>query len=260
MKTLLMALGCLAFGGVGALVVGAATSASASIDTRAALAERLPNTQISAVDCETIPGLCEVQAGANIVYVDPQARHLIVGRVYDMETKQDLTAARLLDLDPGSLVAGGARAAKGSPPTSNVAAKVDLSVLPKGGAITFGRGRDKLTVFSDFRCGYCKKLYDELTDMNVRVVERPISILGSRKLSESVLCAKDGAKAVQAAYRGEAVRSADCDTSGLDANEAFAKKNGFTGTPVIVREDGTVLQGYRDAAFLKRWVAEGRAK
>ena len=42
----------------------------------------------------------------------------------------------------------------------------------------------------------------------------------------------------------------------LDANEAFAKANGFAGTPVIVRaSDGAVLHGYRDAATLRRFAA-----
>ena len=45
----------------------------------------------------------------------------------------------------------------------------------------------------------------------------------------------------------------------LDANETFAKANGFAGTPVIVRaRDGAVLHGYRDAAAIRRFVAEGK--
>ncbi|MFX8727625.1 disulfide isomerase DsbC N-terminal domain-containing protein, partial [Acinetobacter baumannii] len=56
-----------------------------------AIAARLPRTQVAKVDCAKVPGICEVQAGTNIFYVDPTARYLIVGRVYDMETRQDLT-------------------------------------------------------------------------------------------------------------------------------------------------------------------------
>ena len=50
-----------------------------------------------------------------------------------------------------------------------------------------------------------------------------------------------------------------CDTSGLDANEAFAKRHGFGGTPVIIRADGAVLEGFRPAAQLKAFVAGGAA-
>lgn len=76
---------------------------------KAALSERLPKTEITAIDCEKIEGVCEVQAKQNLFYIDHGARFLIIGRVYDMETKQDLTAARLLEMNPDMLVgAGGA--------------------------------------------------------------------------------------------------------------------------------------------------------
>nr|WP_325167329.1 DsbC family protein [Qipengyuania flava] len=113
-------------------------------------------------------------------------------------------------------------------------------------------------VFSDFQCGYCKKLTGALEQAGVLVEERPISIFGaaSRRLSESVLCASDPVAALHAAYTGKHVpRPASCKAiRALDANEAFAKANGFAGTPVIVRaSDGAVMHGYRDAATLNRF-------
>jgi thiol:disulfide interchange protein DsbC len=50
------------------------------------------------------------------------------------------------------------------------------------------------------------------------------------------------------------VKAATCDTRGLDENEAFARKHGFSGTPVIVRSDGAVLEGYRPKAALVAWL------
>lgn len=113
-------------------------------------------------------------------------------------------------------------------------------------------------VFSDFQCGYCKKLTGALEQAGVLVEERPISIFGaaSRRLSESVLCASDPVAALHAAYTGKHVpRPASCKAiPALDANEAFAHANGFAGTPVIVRaSDGAVLHGYRDARALHRF-------
>lgn len=77
-----------------------------------AIEARLPKTQISSVNCKGFGGLCEVVAGPSLFYVDPQARFLLVGRLYDMETRQDITAARLLSLNPDLLVGGAARAAQ----------------------------------------------------------------------------------------------------------------------------------------------------
>jgi thiol:disulfide interchange protein DsbC len=74
-----------------------------------ALTQRLPRTAVTKVDCAQVPGICEVQAGANLFYIDPSARYLIVGRIYDMETHQDLTAARLLAINPDMLVGAAAR-------------------------------------------------------------------------------------------------------------------------------------------------------
>ncbi|WP_230771715.1 DsbC family protein [Sphingomonas sp. Leaf4] len=233
------------------------------------LKQRLPKTPLSNVDCSKVDGLCEVTAGSNLFYVDRSGRYLVVGRVYDMETRQDLTAARLLEMSPETLVGGAAKAAadgEGEAPPAPGSARqtapapvrhLSLSGLPASGAIAWGKaGGATVTVFSDFRCSYCRALTNTLATMNVRVIERPISSLGSRDVADAVYCAKDRVKALHTAYAGEPVQgSAKCDTSGLDANEAFARKNRLQGTPVIVRADGAMIEGYRPKAFLERWIA-----
>ena len=89
---------------------------------KAALSERLPKTEITAIDCEKIKGVCEVQARQNLFYIDHGARYLIIGRVYDMETKQDLTAARLLEMNPDMLVGGGGSQSEGDDASGLLAA------------------------------------------------------------------------------------------------------------------------------------------
>ena len=133
------------------------------------------------------------------------------------------------------------------------------------GAIRWGNPKGaRLVVFSDFQCGYCQRLAGELVKAKVQVEERPISIFGaaSRQLSETVLCAKDPEKALHAAYAGklEANGKSCAKAKALDANEAFAKANGFAGTPVIVRaSDGAVLHGFRDAETLRAFAAGEKA-
>ncbi|MBV1692706.1 DsbC family protein [Novosphingobium sp. G106] len=240
------------------------------------LKARLPKTKVSAVDCSKIEGLCEVVAGKTLFYTDAGARYLFVGRLYDMETRQDLTAAKLLEINPDMLLGGAAasvqvgaqsagreeseapqltREAKARP---TVPAKVDLAGLGNSGAIVWGKPAGRtVTIFTDFRCGYCRALASTLEQMDVRVIERPISVLGSRDLANRVYCARDKARAVRAAYAGETLPGASCDTSGLDANERFAREKGFTGTPVIVRDDGAVLEGFRPRDFLEQWIKGG---
>ena len=270
-----------AWGGAARLLTGSA-EAPIGAQVQVALQKRLPKTKVDAIDCSKVDGLCEVVAGANLFYVDKSARYLVIGRVYDMETRQDLTAARLLEINPDMLVGGAATAnAAGSPSGREeeelaslgrgaAATKValparpstlPLASLPKDGAIIWGNpAGPTVTVFSDFRCSYCRALSNVLRSMNVRVVERPISVLGSRDLADRVYCAKNREEALHAAYSGEPLSgsSAKCDTSGLDANESFARKHGLSGTPVIVRSDGAMLEGYRPRAFLETWLKAAR--
>ncbi len=248
--------------------VRAAPTATVSINTelvRNALKLRLPKTAIGGIDCGRFGGLCEVVAGTTLFYVDRGARFLMIGRLYDMETRSDLTAARLLELNPDLLVAGaaGKRDDADDQPASAKAAKVDLSVLPAGGAVHWGPvNGPRLVVLSDFACSYCRRLSAELVKLGARVEERPISIFGpeSRKKAEAVLCAADPAAALHAAYDGRPLATAaKCDVAGLDANEAFAKQHGFSGTPVIIRADGAVLEGFRPAEQLKAFIDGGKA-
>ena len=93
-----------------AAVVGGPASAASQRDVAAALALRLPKTPIDALTCDGIGPLCEVVSGDTLFYVDRTARFLLVGRLYDMETRRDVTAARLLEINPDLIAAGGARA------------------------------------------------------------------------------------------------------------------------------------------------------
>jgi thiol:disulfide interchange protein DsbC len=281
-KQALWALAAVGLGSGGSLVWASASAgavgteqASGPSDTdnavAAALKARLPRTQVSKVDCQVVEGVCEVTAGTQLFYVDRSARYLMIGRVYDMETRQDLTAVRLLEVNPDLLVGGAAGSRReaelseaprrglsparqadgqGSPRT------MSLSQLPVAGGIVWGNPAGRtVTVFSDFRCGYCKALASELEAMNLRVIERPISLLGSRDLANQVFCARDRAKAIKAAYAGSPITdSRACDTSPLDANERFAREAGIAGTPVIVRSDGAVIEGFRPRAVLEAWL------
>jgi thiol:disulfide interchange protein DsbC len=264
-----MALAAVVAGLFSAASYGAVTSGDEMV--LAALKTRLPKTVVSKIDCK-MGSLCEIVAGNNLFYVDRTARYLVVGRVYDMETRQDVTAARMLELDPDRMVggavaaqrkadAGEARKVDADYPIKPAAQagqggdhRVSLSALPKDGAIVWGKGGPTVTIFTDFRCSYCRALANALDQMNVRVIERPISVLGSREIANRAYCSKDQRRAVKDAYAGETLPEAKCDTSGLDANERFARAQGFTGTPVIVRADGAVIEGYRPREFLETWL------
>ncbi len=252
-----------------AMVTAIPAHAAIARDVSQALKLRLPKTPIDALDCKSFAPWCEVVSGDTLFYIDEAARYLFVGRLYDLEKRRDVTATRLIELNPDLLAAGAARAAGGadsadqSHPAKAAKSKVDTAGLPKDGAVHWGNPRgEKLIVFSDFQCGYCRQLTGALTDTGLFIEERPISIFGasSRRMAEGVLCARDPVKAMHQAYAGQTHPiPSSCDVSeALDANEAFAKANGFSGTPVIVRaKDGAVLHGYRNAQTLIRFAKGG---
>jgi thiol:disulfide interchange protein DsbC len=232
------------------------------------LKQKLPKTQVSRVNCQIVGGVCEVTAGSQIFYIDQSARYLMIGRIFDLETRQDLTAARLVDVNPDLLIGGAAGSRREAEATQaqyrgqnnavgkGMAKTMSLTGLPEAGGIVWGNPTGKtVTVFSDFSCGYCKALSAALEQLDVRVIERPISILGSRAVANQVYCARDRRKALKAAYAGQPITdSRNCDTSALDANERFARENGISGTPVLVRSDGAVIEGYRPKEYIANWL------
>jgi thiol:disulfide interchange protein DsbC len=180
------------------------------------LKARLPKTEVGTMDCDKVAGLCEVVAGKSLFYVDHGARYLFIGRVYDMQTRQDLTAAKLLEINPGLLLGGaanaGAREEEGADRPPRPWPRMAGHCWPAqgsatgrrapGGSLEAGAGRrgglgkadgTPVTIFTDFHCGYCRALVNQLETMNVRVIERPISTLGSRDIANRVLCARDKA-------------------------------------------------------------------
>jgi Disulfide bond isomerase protein N-terminus. len=252
-KQLTWGLAAALLGSGASLVLASNTSGYVASETDksvlAQLKQRLPKTQVSRINCQIVSGVCEVTAGSQIFYIDQGARYLMIGRIFDLETRQDLTAARLVDVNPDLLI-GGAAGSRREAETSQaqlrgqnsamgrgMAKTLSLASLSEAGAIIWGNPAGKtVTVFSDFSCGYCKALTVTLEQLDVRVMERPISILGSRAIANQVFCARDRRKALKAAYSGQNIpETRNCDTSALDANERFARDNGISGTPVLVR-------------------------
>ena len=276
-KQLTWGLAAALLGSGASLVLASNTSGYVASETDksvlAQLKQRLPKTQVSRINCQIVSGVCEVTAGSQIFYIDQGARYLMIGRIFDLETRQDLTAARLVDVNPDLLI-GGAAGSRREAETSQaqlrgqnsamgrgMAKPLSLASLSEAGAIIWGNPAGKtVTVFSDFSCGYCKALTVTLEQLDVRVMERPISILGSRAIANQVFCARDRRKALKAAYSGQNIpETRNCDTSALDANERFARDNGISGTPVLVRSDGAVIEGYRPKEYIAKWLNEVRS-
>ncbi|GGE68208.1 thiol:disulfide interchange protein DsbC [Streptosporangium jomthongense] len=129
------------------------------------------------------------------------------------------------------------------------------------GVISYRASDEKavIDVFTDIDCPYCRKLHDEVPQLNdygitVNYYAYPRSGPGTPSFAKyiSVWCAEDQQSAMDSAKAGKVVPSATCDNPVLEQFQ-LGQRVGVTGTPAIVLEDGNVVRGYLPA----RNLAEG---
>lgn len=126
------------------------------------------------------------------------------------------------------------------------------------GVISFKASNEKavVDVFTDIDCPYCRKLHDEVPQLNdygitVNYYAYPRSGPGKPSFVKyvSVWCAEDQKSAMNSAKAGKTVEAATCDNPVLEQFE-LGQRVGVTGTPAIVLEDGNVVRGYVPAKNL----------
>lgn len=215
-----------------------------AMGAEAQLLERLkkayPATQFSSASRSSVPGLYEVVMGQNIAYVDESGRYFLIGRLFDMQTRTDVTAETKERLSP----------------------RIDWDSLPLGDAIRFGSGSKLIAVFSDPDCPFCRQLeaeLDQLEGVTVYVFPYPIASLHASafRVSQSIWCAADKAKA----WRDYLLRkvqppqaSKDCDAGAVQRNVALANRLGITATPTLITTDGRMATGASKAEQISSWI------
>lgn len=229
----------------GLLLAGLASAAFAQQPDPGMLAklkQMYPRTQFSAVTTSPLPGLTEVVMGQNVAYVDPTGRYWFFGRLWDMQTQQDLTEPRV-----------------------EQASKVNFADLPLADAVkdVRGNGRRLVAVFVDPNCGFCKKLEETMagvTDATIYTFLLPILGPDSGEKSKSIWCAPDAASAMkQVMLKGEKLPPAACDTSALDRNRALAQRLNITGTPTLFFPTGRRVPGAMQREPLEQALSESAA-
>jgi thiol:disulfide interchange protein DsbC len=224
-----------------ALAASAATAPPAGKpDVRAEIARRL-DVKVEDVKPSPIEGLYEIRSGAEVGYVSVDGRFYVDGDVFDMTSKENLTEQRRQE---GRL----ALLAKISDPDTIVFA-------PAGAA------RHTLTVFTDIDCTYCRRLHQEIGELNrlgirVRYLFYPRTGPGTEswRKAEAVWCSADRRDALTRAKRGEAVKAKSCETP-IAAQYELGRELGIQGTPGIVTDRGEYLAGYLPAASMAEYLA-----
>jgi thiol:disulfide interchange protein DsbC len=220
--------------GLIASCVGAETPVETNI--KKALEPRLGGAKIESVKETPYAGLYEVRVAGDILYTDKKGEYLVIGHVYDAKTSQDLTRARIDDIN-----------------------KVKFSDLPFDHAIkqVKGNGKRVIAVFEDPNCGYCKRLRQTtLKEMdNVTIYTFLYNILSEDSFvkSKNIWCSSDRAKAWDDwMINGKPAPAApaDCKTPNEEVL-ALGQKLHIQGTPAIFFTDGSRIPGAVDQKTLE---------
>lgn len=224
--------------GLIASCVGAETTVEANI--RKSVEPRLGGAKIESVKETPYSGLYELKVGGDILYTDKKGEYLFIGHVYDVKTSQDLTRARIDDMN-----------------------KIKFSELPFELALkqVKGDGKRVIAVFEDPNCGYCKRLRQgalkELNNVTIYTFMYNILSEDSFVKSKNVWCSADRVKTWDDWMINGKVppaTPADCPSPN-DKVVALGQKLHIQGTPAIFFTDGSRIPGAVDLKTLEAKLA-----
>lgn len=212
------------------VVMAAPTKESAEIEqVRLGMSKLLSGHPVSSVAPSPIPGLYEVMVGPQLYYVSSDGKYLLSGKLFDIETREDLTSPKVEKVKAEAIEAAG---------EENM-----VIFSPEDYKYT-------ISVFTDLDCGYCRKLHSEIDQYNkrgirVRYLMFPRAGIGSDsyKKAVSVWCSDDRNDALTRAKSGEQVAEKTCDNP-VASQYNLGQMVGVTGTPAIFLADGELVPGY----------------
>jgi thiol:disulfide interchange protein DsbC len=189
-------------------------------------------------------GLYEVQFEDQLIYTDAKVNYILVGSVYDANTRKNLTEAKLRQLN---------RVAFDSLPLELSFKRVK------------GNGERKLAIFSDADCPFCARLEQELKNVdNVTIYTFlfPIDQLhpDAARKSKIIWCAPDKVKAWNEFFATGKLPDNDgtCDNP-VAATNALGQKLKVQATPTLVFADGTIVPGALPAERLESEMTQAQA-
>jgi len=230
------------------LVLGVAVGGTAVADegvdkVRAAMGKIIPGKNPDSIKASEMDGLYEVTYGLEVFYVSADGRYLLNGNLIDLEQGKDLTE--------GKRAVGRLRL------VDSVDENKMIVYSPK-------KVKHTITVFTDIDCPYCRRMHQEMAELNelgieVRYMFFPRAGLNSKsyKKAVAVWCADDRRQAMTDAKAGKAVPEKQCDNP-IDEHMTLVEKLSITGTPTSVLEDGEVIPGYIPAARLITMLESGK--
>ncbi|RKZ41053.1 MAG: hypothetical protein DRQ49_06340 [Gammaproteobacteria bacterium] len=189
------------------------------------------------ISASPISGLYEVALGEEMFYVTADGTYMVMGNIYNLKTRVNLTDARRSQLRQAF----------------NPKRKKAIDAVNEKDTIVFAPETETkytVNVFTDVDCGYCAKFHNEVPKLNkagvkVRYLAFPRAGIGSGtyKKMESVWCAEDQQKAMTDAKARRSVKPAKCNNP-IASQYELGQKIGINGTPALVLSNGELVPGY----------------
>jgi thiol:disulfide interchange protein DsbC len=209
------------------------------------LEQKFPGAEIRYIAKSPYFGLYEAMLGDQMLYTDAKVNQVLVGSVYDIATKQNLTEAKLRKLN-----------------------RVAFDKLPLDLAFVRvkGNGARKLVIFSDADCPFCHRLETELKKLdNVTIYTflYPIDQLhpDAARKSKQIWCAPDKVKAWDEFFAAGTVpdNNGDCGDP-VAKTQTFGETLRISATPTLVFADGTIVPGALPLAQIEKQIADAESE
>jgi thiol:disulfide interchange protein DsbC len=209
------------------------------------LEQKFPGSEIRYIAKSPYFGLYEAMLGDQMLYTDAKVNQVLVGSVYDITTKQNLTEAKIRKLN-----------------------RVAFDKLPLDLAFVRvkGNGARKLAIFSDADCPFCHRLENDLKNLdNVTIYTFlfPIDQLhpDAARKSKQIWCAPDKVKAWDEFFAAGTLpdNNGDCGDP-VAQTHALGESLRITATPTLVFADGSVVPGAIPLAQLETAINDGEAE
>lgn len=193
---------------------------------RDTLRSNLKGAPVDNVRKSPVPNLWEFSIDGDVLYTDSTGRYLFEGRVIDLNSGDNLTEARSLEIN-----------------------KVDFTKLPLNQAIKTVRGNGKrvVAIFADPNCGYCKRIEKDIQNVdNVTIYTflYPILSADSQTKSKQIWCSADKQKAWDDWMLRDKAPTGDgnCDNP-VSKTFALGQQLRVRGTPTLIFPDGKRIPG-----------------
>jgi thiol:disulfide interchange protein DsbC len=190
---------------------------------RAILHERIPELKVESIHKSPLPGLYELDTGAELLYTNDAGTLVFVGKIIDTKSREDLTATRWNDLNA-----------------------IDFNSLPFDLAIKTvrGDGSRKLAVFADPLCPYCRQLEQNmqgLTNVTIYTFLFPLESIhpGASVKAVDIWCSKDRSTAWSKwMLQKEDPGDKRCTGAPIDQLQKLGEKLKVNSTPTLFTVDG----------------------